>query len=416
MDDGDIMLVLARGDATGFTGPIRSDDFHYVCPIEAVRGAVLIERQDGHTRHHLYLQPRSPLGERWTGPTIGPGEDTAAEQAFDAALPVGNLVPDVVRMLTAGRTLYVSSAAPANGAQRREELVEAVREGLPSGLTLSRRDMQQRGAQKVEEQPDATARIVRSAAPILTGLRATKSETEIAYVRRAIDATILGLLDTGRTLRPGLAEYQIQGLIEFRCKLAGCERQAFDSIVGSGPNSCILHYGANRRIMQDGDLVVVDVGGEYRGYAADVTRTFPVNGRFTKRQAEVYDAVLEAQKAGIAAVRPGVTLGQVHAAAKAVLEKHGLSRWFIHRTSHSVGLNVHDVWGRSRKLEVGSIMTVEPGVYIPSESLGVRIEDTLLVTEDGSIVLSAGAPKERHAVEALMAEDAPIPMTAPNAR
>ncbi len=410
-EDGAVVLVLAAGPARGFTGRVRSDDFLYLCPFPAADGALVLFRDGGAIRHRVYLRPRRPSAERWNGATIGPGEATAAAQRFDAALPLEALVPDLAVLLAERRLLLVSATAPADGRERLDGLLTLLAEELPGDTVLARRDRRRRGREQDGTPPNAV--VVRPAAALLTDLRAVKSESEIARVRRAIDATTAGLIDAARCIRPGLAEYQIQAIIEFRCRAAGCDRQSFDSIVGSGPNSCVLHYQANRRTMEDSDLVVIDVGGEFEGYAADVTRTFPVSGRFTKRQAEVYDAVLAAQRAGIAAVRPGATLRDVHAAAKAVLAEHGLDRWFLHGTSHSVGLNVHDAWSAGRKLEVGSILTVEPGVYIAAEQLGVRIEDTVLVTADGAVVLSRAAPKDRAELVALMAEEATFDLAPP---
>jgi Xaa-Pro aminopeptidase len=213
--------------------------------------------------------------------------------------------------------------------------------------------------------------------------------------------------DALRAASPGMLEMECAAYVEFRCKAAGCARQAYPSIVGAGPNSCILHYSDNKRRMQDGDLVVMDTGGEFEGYATDVTRTFPVNGRFTDEQARIYDAVLEAQEAGIAAVRPGVTIDQVHAAASAVLKERGLIQYFLHGTSHSVGLDVHDSSRRDAPLRAGYVLTVEPGAYIAAKSLGVRIEDVVLVTETGCEVLSKALPKTRAEIERLMQEAGP---------
>ena len=407
-----VLLILGAGATNGFTGRVRSDDFLYVCPFEAADGAIVVyhDGADG-IRHVAYTRRRMESVERWNGPRVGPGAETAARFDLHAARPVQQLASDLIALLVERPTLLVSADAPSDGAERLDALLTEVQAGLPQPRTLLRRDRGRRRGERAVEPGDAVH--VLSATQLLTDLRAVKSASEITRIRRAVDATVSGLLDAGRSIQPGLGEYQIQAIVEFRCRSAGCEKQAFDSIVGSGPNSCILHYMQNRRTMAAGDLVVVDVGGEYEGYAADVTRTFPVSGEFTERQAQVYDAVLEAQRAGIAAVRPGVTLGQVHAAAKAVLAKHGLDQWFLHGTSHSVGLNVHDVWSRDRKLEIGSVLTIEPGVYIAEEELGVRIEDTVLVTADEPVVLSAGAPKDRAEIEALMAEEGPFDLTPP---
>ena len=176
------------------------------------------------------------------------------------------------------------------------------------------------------------------------------------------------------------------------------------TIVGSGPNSCILHYGKNRRRMEEGDLVVVDVGAEYRYYTADITRTFPVSGKYSPRQREIYDIVLRAQQEAFEQVKPGSTMGAVHKRAVEVIEEAGYRKYFIHGTSHWLGLDVHDVGERNRKFEPGMLLTVEPGIYIPEENLGIRIEDDLLVAENGYIHLSAALPRDPEAIERIVAE------------
>jgi Xaa-Pro aminopeptidase len=251
---------------------------------------------------------------------------------------------------------------------------------------------------------------VKSASRLTSELRETKSAAEIARIRAACAATVIGMKDALRAARPGMLEMQIAAIVELRCRLSGCARQAYPSIVGAGPDSCVLHYAANTRAIGADDMVVMDIGGEYEGYASDVTRTFPANGRFTDEEARVYDAVLAAQEAGIARVKPGATLREVHAAAAAVLKSRGLVQYFPHGTSHSVGLDVHDPWRADAALRAGAVITVEPGVYIADKGLGVRIEDTVLVTADGCEILSAGVPKTRDAIEKLMAEEPPFPV------
>jgi len=225
-------------------------------------------------------------------------------------------------------------------------------------------------------------------------------------------------------IEPGRAEYEIEAVVEHTFRSLGSERPGFPSIVGSGENSVMLHYDTNRRVTRDGDLVVMDVGASYRGYTADVTRTVPVNGRFTPEQRAVYDIVLEAQEAAIEATRAGASFGAPGQAASEVLARGladlgllespkdfmRLSRFFPHGTSHYLGLQVHDVGGY-RALKPGMVITVEPGIYIPPAedvdrkwwNIGVRIEDDVLVTERGPDVLSAGAPKAPAEIERLMA-------------
>ena len=257
---------------------------------------------------------------------------------------------------------------------------------------------------------------------LLTDLRETKTEEELRFLQAAIDITAAAHREAFRSIEPGLREYEIEAVIEYVFQREGAEYTGFPSIVGSGENSIILHYESNRRRMDDGDLVVMDLGAEYRGYSADVTRTAPVNGRFSEPQRLIYESVLAAQEAAIAVARPGAGLRDLSAAASAVLAERlmelgiisdasGLSRFFPHGLSHYLGLDVHNV-GTYGPLRPGNVITVEPGIYIsPAEdvdpmwwNIGVRIEDDVLITADGAVVLSAAAPKTVEDIEALMAE------------
>jgi Xaa-Pro aminopeptidase len=199
-------------------------------------------------------------------------------------------------------------------------------------------------------------------------------------------------------------EYELQNIIESVFFAQGAERTSFASIIGSGPNSVIIHYSDNTRKIDPGDLVVMDVGAEYLEYAGDVTRTIPVSGRFTPRQREIYEIVLEAQSRAIAACQPGARLNDVEAAARNYIKNKGYDQYFTHSTSHSLGLDVHDPWYLYGRNIPGVIITVEPGIYIPEENLGVRIEDDVLITASGPVVLSAGVPKKIEDIERLMVE------------
>ena len=241
-----------------------------------------------------------------------------------------------------------------------------------------------------------------------------KSPGELELLQKAIDLSVDAHLDAMKTMKPGLFEYQIAARMKQIHEWGGCAREAYAPIVGTGLNSTVLHYDVLDAQIQDGDEVVIDVGGEYGGYAADITRTLPANGKFTPRQKEIYDIVLGAQNAAIAAVKPGARLyggsDSLMAISMAYINTHGkdragqpLGKYYIHGVSHHLGLDVHDPGDRNRPLEPGMVVTVEPGIYIPEEKLGVRIEDDVLVTETGYKILSGRLPRTTEDVEAVMA-------------
>ena len=236
----------------------------------------------------------------------------------------------------------------------------------------------------------------------LDEMRRVKTPEELAALRRAAHAGVLAMEEAMRSTRPGLGEWELDALMTWVQWREGAAGPAYYAIVGSGPNSLVLHYNASRRRMRDGEVVLIDFGPAVDHYTTDITRTWPVNGTFSERQAELYDAVLEAQQAGIAAVRPGATLGDVENACRRALASHRLAHLMPHGATHYLGLEVHDVGSRSTRLQPGVVFTIEPGVYEPETGIGIRIEDVVAVTEDGCEVLTAGVPKDREAVEALV--------------
>jgi len=243
-----------------------------------------------------------------------------------------------------------------------------------------------------------------------------KDAGEIDLIRKATGASVAAHLSAMRAMRPGVTEREISALMQYEFGKRGCERSAYAPIVGSGYNSTVLHYSQDSATIKSGDLVVLDVGGEYSMYATDITRTLPANGKFSPRQREIYDIVWGAQQAAVATFRAAVsTLGRttpnsLHKVAYDYINTHGkdihgqpLGKYFIHGLGHSVGLNVHDV-GLNAALQPGMVFTLEPGIYLPEESLGVRIEDIFLVGSDGKLVnLSGALPSTAEAVERTMA-------------
>jgi Xaa-Pro aminopeptidase len=257
----------------------------------------------------------------------------------------------------------------------------------------------------------------------LNDLRTTKTDEEMVVLRRAIDITLEAHREVMRQVQPGWTEYQIEALVEYTFKRNGSEFPGFPSIVGSGENSTILHYETNRRTTEPGDVVVIDIGAEFHGYTADVTRTIPLGGRYSPEQRAIYEVVYAAQEAGIEASRAGNDFRAPHLAAQRVLAQGlarlglissaddlgGLRRFFMHGTSHYLGLDVHDV-GNYGTLTPGTVITVEPGIYIAAAddidpkwwNIGVRIEDDVLITNGDAVILSAAAPRQIDEVEALM--------------
>src|SRR5262249_21182965 len=261
----------------------------------------------------------------------------------------------------------------------------------------------------------APLRDISDARPAIAKLRMKKSLEEIALIERATDVTIEAHRAAWKRAPAGLYEYQIAGAMEAVFSEKGCERPAYAPIVGSGPNSVFLHYSRNKRRMDAGEILLMDVAAECSGYASDITRTIPVGRKFSKRQREIYEIQLGAQEAAIAAIKPGMTIGKttpnsVYKIAYDYINTHGkdlhgepLGKYFTHGLSHHLGLEVHDASDQNAPLEAGMVITVEPGIYIPAEDLGVRIEDVVLVTETGARLLSGALPRQPGEIEKAIA-------------
>ncbi|MFI4915286.1 MAG: aminopeptidase P N-terminal domain-containing protein [Phycisphaerales bacterium JB060] len=232
-------------------------------------------------------------------------------------------------------------------------------------------------------------------------LIAAKSPAERALIQGAVDATMAGVRAAARAIRPGANEGQVIRALTTTFAEHGGEGNAFNPIAGSGVNATVLHYGANNRTMEDGDMLVLDSGTKMGGYCADITRTFPVNGTFSSTQADAYELVLKAMKASIKACTPGTWMHDVDAAAREIIDKAGYGHAFYHGIGHHLGISVHDVDPKT-PLAKDAIVTIEPGLYLPDENIGIRIEDDIHVAADGPRNLSSKLPVDRKGVEALM--------------
>ena len=330
----------------------------------------------------LLVADRNLQQERWSGRKIGPGEETARLTGVPLVLSVSRLDSLVLAAKARHVPIYLPFDRDAAGVPALDWL-----------------------------RADTAAVTVRNLRPIVDSLRGVKDAGEIATMRRAARITVAGHLEALRTLRPGEMEYELEADVEATFHRLGAEAVAFPSIVGSGFYGTVLHYMSSRRRMEAGDLVVVDVGAELAGYGSDLTRTYPVSGRYTPRQRAVYDLVLASQQAAIDSVRPGITLDRLNEIAREHMRSHSgdlcgpesCLRYFIHGLSHFIGLGGEPLVA-ARPLEPGMIFTVEPGIYIPEEALGVRIEDDVLVTATGGEVLTGAAPKAAAEIERLMAQ------------
>lgn len=377
--DGMLVLMGAADSSDLHDTFYQEPDFEYLTGWREPGAALLLTPKN----EMLFLPPRVANRETYNGRTTGPDEKDAAQKAgFDKVLPRTELETQFVRAMESAGAVYTLGG----DAQARE---------LARLAPLHER---------------------REAADLITRFRLRKSAAEIALIRRATEATVTAHRAAWKRMKPGLFEYQIAATMLERYLDLGCERSAYTPIVASGPNGVVLHYSANQRRIESGDLVLMDVGGEYAGYTTDVTRTVPVTGKFTPRQREIYDIVLAAQKAAIAAVKPGMTLlGDSSTSLRKIaldyIDTHGkdlhgapLGKYFVHGLGHFVGLEVHDPGSFDMRLEPGMVMTIEPGIYLPEENLGIRIEDTLVVTSNGAEVLSAALPKEAEEIEKLVSK------------
>jgi Xaa-Pro aminopeptidase len=395
--------------------PYRQDsDLYYLTGLDEPESVLVLTNQHAEHRMVLFVRRKKREREIWDGPRAGV---EGAVEAFgaDVAFPIDELpkrLPD-----------YLGNVERLHYRLAQNDKADAQ---LFDCLNLLRRGGR-RGVMAPETIIDSSMH--------LHEMRLRKSEAELATMRRAAGITKEAHLRAMQIASPGMHEYEIDAELLHIFRKHGSERPAYESIVGSGPNATILHYRAGDRVMNDGELLLIDAGCELGYYASDVTRTFPVNGKFSDEQRAVYEVVLRAQKACIEEVKPGATLEALHEGAvrsitaglidigllegdlDALIEDKKYEPFYMHRTSHWLGMDVHDVGhyyvdGQHRPLEPDFVLTVEPGVYIGTDAeevderwrgIGVRIEDDVLVTKSGHEVLTAGIPKEIDEVEAACA-------------
>jgi Xaa-Pro aminopeptidase len=370
---GCLTVLTARGEATG--DAYRPDgDFLWLTGVIEPDAWLLLAPKNKYDRAVLFLKPRDPERERWTGPRDPISPALNKKYGVDK---VQRGRPDGAAIAAAQQTDCVAVIAPPGKLEEPRpdaELLRRVAEALGLKRNFHR--------------------------SLLARLRAAHDEGEVARLERAVAITREGHETAARSTVAGMRERDVQTQIEYAFFKAGATGLPYGSIVGSGPNGAVLHWWDNSRTLQDGDVVVVDAAAEYGRYASDVTRTYPVSGRFTPEQAKAYRAVYQAQEDVFAAIKPGVSMADLQKAAEQSLERAGYLENFIHGFGHFVGLDVHDAGAYEAPLPVGAVFTVEPGIYIPERGFGIRIEDEVLITEDGYRLLTAAFPRKLEDVEA----------------
>ncbi|HHF7347611.1 TPA: Xaa-Pro aminopeptidase [Legionella feeleii] len=402
--------VIRNGDAHY---RFRQDSYFYYLTGFNEPEALLLIVAGENNENYLFNRPRNPAQEQWTGKRLGQ-EGACKELNMTAAYAIETLAEHLPEFLTGKTAVYYAigryPAYEKHVLQALQTLKGQVRRGVKA--------------------PEALCDLE----PVLSEMRLIKTTAEIALMRRAADISVAAHKRAMQVCSQIAYEYQLEAELLYEFSRQGCRAVAYDPIVGGGANTCILHYTENNQPLRDGHLVLIDAGGEFSNYASDVTRTFPVNGRFNPEQRAIYELVLKAQKAGIACIKPGVAwneiqqrmvriltsglceLGLLKGQVDELIHQEAYKPFYMHNSGHWLGLDVHDcghykIDGQWRPLQAGMVLTVEPGLYISAGmdgveqrwwNIGVRIEDDILVTEDGYENLTAALPTEITEIEALM--------------
>jgi len=382
----------------------QAADIMYLCGIDQEESILLLfpDAYDPKDREILFVRETSPTIAIWEGAKLTQ-QEAGALSGVATVLWTTAYEATIKRLAPQAAHLYLNSN-------------EHLRQSNEVETREARRNKELRALYPLHS--------IRRSAPIMHSIRSRKTAEEVEQIKHAISITGKAFQRVLRFLRPGVMEYEVEAEITHEFIRNGSRGHAYTPIIGSGYNACVLHYITNDAACNNGDLVLMDFGCEYGGYASDLTRTVPVNGTFSPRQRDVYNAVLRVQKEASKLLLPGVFLDQYHKQVGELMEREliGLGlldkaavakqdpakplykKYFMHGTSHFLGLDVHDVGLWTEPIAEGMVFTVEPGIYIPEEKLGIRIENNILVTKDGQIDLFAGIPREVEEIEALMAQ------------
>ena len=417
MDQNSIAIIpgareTARSNDTHYR--FRQDsDFLYLTGFDEP-DSVAVVTPGREQKYTLFVRPRDPAQEIWVGRRAGV-EGAKSELGADEAFPIAEFNEKLLDLLDGSKVLYYRLGV-------NEEMDKQLISTIASVRTLNRK-------------PIAVPQTIIDPATIVHEMRVIKSDEEIEIMQTAADIAAEAHVEAMKAVRPGMKEYEVEALIEQIFRRRGASGPAYTSIVGAGANATVLHYINNDGELRDGELLLVDAGAEYKGYASDITRTFPISGRYSQGQREIYDLVLKAQMACVEMVRPGTTheqlkqhsievltegmveLGLLKGSPDDLIKEKKHEQFYMHGLGHMLGIDVHDVGvyyqdKKSRPLEPGVVMTVEPGIYVAPNTkdipekylgIGVRIEDDVLCTNNGPRVLTSKVPKQAEEIETLMA-------------
>jgi Xaa-Pro aminopeptidase len=417
MDQNSIAIIpgareTARSNDTHYR--FRQDsDFLYLTGFDEP-DSIAVVTPGREQKYTLFVRPRDPAQEIWVGRRAGV-EGAKSELGADEAFPIAEFNEKLLDLLDGSKVLYYRLGV-------NEEMDKQLISTIASVRTLNRK-------------PIAVPQTIIDPATIVHEMRVIKSDEEIEIMQVAADIAAEAHVEAMKAVRPGMKEYEVEALIEQIFRRRGANGPAYTSIVGAGANATVLHYINNDGELRDGELLLVDAGAEYKGYASDITRTFPISGRYSQGQREIYDLVLKAQMACVEMVRPGTTheqlkqhsievltegmveLGLLKGSPDELIKEKKHEQFYMHGLGHMLGIDVHDVGvyyqdKKSRPLEPGVVMTVEPGIYVAPNTkdipekylgIGVRIEDDVLCTNNGPRVLTTKVPKQAEEIETLMA-------------
>jgi Xaa-Pro aminopeptidase len=402
--DKDAVIVLRGAGTQNDYREFRQDNnFWYFTGITTPNAVYVCIPKTG--KEYLLVPKVGQMEERWNGDRIDSREakeltgiETCTSISKRGGGPWSNLEALLEKLAVDHQTIYVQKQPAENWMMSRDNLAGAKNAVLKDPFDTRRT----RGGQFAAMLEEKVGVKTQDITLMIDNMRLKKTEPELEAMRRACSTSGKGHVAAMQSAKIGEYEWQLAARMTGAFLNAGGMGAGYMAIVGAGPNACILHYTENKRSLQPTDVVMIDYGAEYNHYVADISRTWPVAAKFTAREREVYEAVYAAQEAAFKACKPGATLSQVDRAAQAEMSKRGFGRMW-HGTSHWLGMATHDVGAYNKKFEPGMVFTVEPGMYLPEEGFGVRIEDVVAITADGYEILSSSIPRHIDEIEALRA-------------